>query len=111
MMGTQQHRYRLHPQAAHRKVAGELFVVTADRSFHRVQASTAVELFDALAQNDGATRDELVSLLTHGYDVTRATAEADVAAFLDTLLARQLAVAVDASTRDVPADSPKKVTP
>ena len=93
MMATHELRYCLHPQAAHRKVAGEVFIVTGDRAFHRLQTVTAVDLFDSLAQSAaGMSADELTALLLQRYDVSETTARADVATFLQTLLARQLAV-------------------
>ncbi len=115
MMATTEIRYRLHPQAAHRKVAGEVFVVTGDRAFHRMQNATAVDLFDALACADaGATAEELTALLLHTYDVPEHEARADVAAFLETLLARQLAVPAPASgspgNPPAPAAGQPKVT-
>ncbi len=115
-----EHRYRLHPQAAHRKVAGEVFVVTGDRAFHRLQTATAVELFAALADApEGASADELVQRLLTTYEVSEATARADVALFLDTLVTRQLAVSTGPNAEratptapvEAPADSPRKVTP
>ena len=116
MTTTAQHRYRLHPQAAHRKVAGEVFVVTGDRAFHRLQATTAVDLFDALAQSAaGVSAQELSALLVQKYAVGEAEAQRDVAEFLATVQARQLAVSAADSGFFGP-DSPQavaqaKVTP
>ena len=116
MTATTQLRYRLHPQAAHRKVAGEVFVVTGDRAFHRMQTTTAIALFDALGQAEaGASPGELVAALCQQFDVTKATAENDVADFIATLVTRQLAVPVDAprTAADLPspADPQAEVTP
>ncbi len=112
---TTQIRYRLHPQAAHRKVGGEVFVVTGDRAFHRLHTATAIELFDALAiTDDGVSAEELTALLRRDYDVSDALAQKDVAEFLDLLLSRQLAVpatSVPSRDSDAPADPQAKVTP
>ena len=83
---------RLHPQASYREVGGEVFVVTADRSFHRLAVPTAVDLFRLVARG-AVSRDSLVDHLTCHYDVTAARAAADVDAFVETLVARQIAVA------------------
>lgn len=84
-------RYGLHPQAAHRAVAGEVFVVTGDRAFHRLSVPTAVELFEALARG-ACRRADLVELLLERYQVTREQAETDVTAFLQVLLERQVVI-------------------
>jgi hypothetical protein len=107
MSETAQLRYQLHPQAAHRTVAGEVFVVTGDRAFHRLQAASSIALFDALSRSPaGACADELTDLLLREFAVTEAQARADVATFLATLVQRQLAVAV---ASDLSAPSPSRV--
>ncbi len=116
MTATTQLRYRLHPQAAHRKVAGEVFVVTGDRAFHRMQTATAIALFDALGQAEaGATAAELVAALRQQFDVNKVMAENDVADFIETLVTRQLAVPVHpprtAADCPSPADPQAEVTP
>ena len=103
MTATAPIRYHLHPQAAHRKVAGEIFVVTGDRAFHRLHAATAVELFDALSQaKAGASVEELTRLLVQQYAVSEPQAREDVTAFLATLLERRLAEIDAAHVADGP---------
>ena len=93
MTTSTENRYRLHPQAASRKVAGEVFVVTDDRAFHRLHVATSVALFDALAGTaNGVSPRELTELLLREFDVTPDQAAQDVADFLAALLARHLAV-------------------
>lgn len=107
---TTQIRYHLHPQAAHRAVAGEVFVVTGDRAFHRLQAATAVALFAELGRTAaGSSEGELTDLLVRDFEVTQAQARADVTIFLATLVQRHLAVA---ATQDAVAaqNPPEKVT-
>lgn len=94
-------RFTLHPHAAHRTVGGEVFIVTDDRAFHRLESPTAIDLFQALARavsagdgKPGASRAELVHLLVGRYDVTPEQAAADVDEFLYTLLERMVAVQV-----------------
>ena len=84
-------RYRVHPQAAHRQVAGEIFVVTGDRGFHRLRVSTAVALFSALVVRPRSMA-ELVSLLCERFQVDVVQAEVDVNGFLQVLLQRQLVI-------------------
>ena len=84
-------RYRIHPEAAHRVVAGEVFVVTGDRAFHRLHVATAIDLFGELAKN-GASARELAAVLTERYQVSPTQADQDVQDFVATLLERQLAV-------------------
>ena len=59
---TETTRFRVHPQAAHRRVGGEYFVVTGDRAFHRLRLTTAVDLFEAIATRP-QSRSDLVALL------------------------------------------------
>lgn len=92
-------RFTVHPFAAHRTVAGEVFVVTADRAFHRMAAPTAVELFGMLSPA-GTTRDEMVARLVQRYRVDARQAGADVDAFLDSLVQRQVLVRQDGQGAD-----------
>ncbi len=55
--------YRLHPEAAIREVAGEIFVVTDDRAFHHAHIPTAIETLAAVRER-GRSLDELVELIT-----------------------------------------------
>ena len=90
-------RYHVHPEAAHRLVGGEVFVVTADRAFHRLHTPTAIDLFQRLAAGP-VSAAELVSFLTARYAVSSTDAAGDVAAFLGTLLERRLATTAAAAT-------------
>ena len=90
-----QAQFRLHPRAAWRSVGGELFVITEDRAFHRVAAPTAVDLVRRLAQS-AATPAELADQLVRDYQVDAATAQRDVATFVDALLHKHIAIAVQA---------------
>jgi hypothetical protein len=82
-------RYRVHPQAAHRRVGGEFFVVTSDRAFHRLRLSTAVDVFAAMVAAP-STHAELVALLCQRYQVDAEAAGRDLTAYLQDLLAKQL---------------------
>lgn len=82
-------RFAVHPRAAWRKVAGEFFVVTPDRSFHRLTTATAVTIFAALTTSP-ATQQELLAQVVSQFEVTPAQAEADLCDFLTTLLQRQV---------------------
>lgn len=95
----QEARYAVHPQAAHRTVGGEIFVVTDDRAFHRISTPTAVDLFQALVAG-GARRGDLVALLVARYQVQADQAGADVDAFLGSLVERRVAVRSDATVDD-----------
>lgn len=85
-------RYALLPSAAYREVAGEIFVITADRAFHRLQAESAVLLFRLLAA-EPRSAEELQAALVANFDVDVATAHHDIAQFLLILEQRQIAVA------------------
>lgn len=82
-------RYCVHPQAAHRRVGGEFFVVTGDRAFHRLRLPTAVDAFAAIVAAP-STHAELVALLCGRYQVDAEAAGRDLAAYLQDLLAKQL---------------------
>lgn len=85
-------KYSVHPRAAHRQVAGEVFVITEDRAFHRLATPTAVDLFQALVRGP-ATQQELVDLLSRRYQVQPDQAQADVTSFLRSLVDRRVLVA------------------
>lgn len=90
--------YSLHPRAAHRSVAGEVFVVSEDRGFHRLHGATSVALFGALRDSldsTGVTVEELTSLLTAQFEVDVETAHADVVMFLNRLESKGIAVSRD----------------
>ena len=86
---TETTRFRVHPQAAHRRVGGEYFVVTGDRAFHRLRLTTAVDLFEAIATRP-QSRSDLVALLCSRYRVEADVAGRDLDAFLTDLVDRQL---------------------
>lgn len=96
--GDRAGRYRLHPQAAHRLVGGEVFIVTGDRRFHRLKARTAVDLFSQLAKaaESGCDAAQLVDLLVGRYNVAAAQAAADVNQFISDLVQREIAIAIQA---------------
>lgn len=86
-------RYALLPSAAHREVAGEIFVISADRGFHRLQAASAVTLFRLLAAGP-RTAAELEAALVGEFEVDPQVAHHDIAEFLLILVERQIAAAV-----------------
>lgn len=92
MTENKQLQYKLHPEAAHRSVAGEVFVVTADRAFHRMQSPTAHAIYEILAAGP-ATAAQLSEMVHSRYAVAPSVANRDVAAFLSVLVERGLAVA------------------
>lgn len=105
-------RFRLHPHAAHRAVASEVFVVTDDRAFHRLVNASAVTLFDALAQAPGGlSAQDLQSLLLAQFDVDPARARRDVDAFLQLLVERHLAVPVAVAGTPTVDPGPAEVSP
>lgn len=98
-------RFAVHPRAAWRKVAGEYFVVTPDRSFHRLTTATAVSIFAALTAAP-ATERELVAEVVRQFEVTPAQAETDLRDFLATLLQRQLVTPLQAPSQAQDAHPP-----
>ena len=105
--------YVLHPLAAHRTVAGEVFVVTADRGFHHLHGETSLHLFDSLhthSTQGGLTLDALVADLTAHFAVDTITAHRDVAAFLDRLLAAGIAVSRPSAESSTANPPPNEVT-
>lgn len=93
--------YALLPTAAHREVAGEIFVITTDRGFHRLETTTAVAVFRMLT---GAPRtvEELAAAITATHEIDLATATGDIAEFIGTLIERHIAQAVQPATFAVP---------
>ncbi len=94
-------RYALLPSAAHREVAGEIFVITADRGFHRLDSSTAAAVFRLLAAAPHSI-EELAAAITATHEVDLATAIRDIGEFVDTLVDRHIAQAVQPATFAVP---------
>lgn len=101
MTTPQSPRYALLPTAAHREVAGEIFVITGDRGFHRLESTTAVAVFRLLA---GAPRsvEELAAAITATHQIDLATATDDIAEFIGTMIERHIAQAVQPATFAVP---------
>ncbi|HVK73796.1 MAG TPA: PqqD family protein [Kofleriaceae bacterium] len=86
-------RYRRNPQTAGRVIDGQAFVVTPDDNKLHTLNGTATQLWQLAAA--GLSTDEAAAALCAEYEIDRATAERDAAAFLDDLVARQILV-VDA---------------
>ncbi len=84
--------YSWNPQVSYRVVGGEVFIITVDRAFHRVQVPSAVDIVLALSQAPKVL-SELVILVTTKYRVEKAQATADLEAFLQLLVAQQIVVA------------------
>jgi len=77
-------------------VGQELFVVTADRSFHRVQVPTAVAAVERLTRGP-ASGTELLAILVGHFAVDDARASQDLQSFLTTLHECGVAVATPLS--------------
>jgi hypothetical protein len=73
---------------AWRTVDDELVAIDVRGSTYLTANGSGLALWAALAE--GATRDELVAVLTESYDVAAETAAADVDAFLAALEEREL---------------------
>lgn len=99
MTSEEQTTYRVHPLASHRVVGGEVFIVTADRAFHRLSVPTAVDAFLEIAKGT-VRRAELDALIVARYRVSTQQAHEDVGAFLQSLLDKQVIVATE--TEDEP---------
>ena len=82
-------RYQLHPNAAFRQVAGEVFIVTADRAMHQFSTPTALAVFHTL-QKTPATVDEIAIRLSQGFEVSVEQAAKDIDSFIETLVDRQI---------------------
>jgi len=82
---------RVNPEAAFREVGGEIFVVTADRTFHHLGPATSVEIFKfcrACARSEAEIVGRIVAL----FDVDEATAAMDVQRFVTQLVERDVFV-------------------
>jgi len=82
------HRYRPHPDLAWRLVDGVVFLLTPDSRYHQIDDPVGVAVWQALsgAPADGAPdRDGLAARVAERFDVSRETAAADLAPFLDEL--------------------------
>lgn len=90
-------RYALLPSAAHREVAGEVFVITADRGFHRLETTSAVAVFQLLAAAPHSV-EELAAAITATHEIDLATATEDIGEFIGTLVDRHIAHAVQPAT-------------
>lgn len=85
-------RFRPHPEAAARNIAGEAVVVTpADSKVHELDA-VGTFIFEAC---DGTrTGREVAGLVAASFEVSLETAQRDVAAFLSLLAERRVLEAV-----------------
>lgn len=81
---------RLHPRAAWRTVAGEVFVVTDDRAFHRLAVPSATAIFAALEQGP-TDLDAIVAQLCERFEVEAGVARREADRFVRTLLDRGIA--------------------
>ncbi len=93
-MNEGQTRYAVHPQASHRAVGGEIFIVTRDRAFHRLSVPSAVDTFLAIAQGN-ARRADLEAQVVARYQVSAQQAHVDVGLFLQSLLDKQVIVVAE----------------
>ena len=82
-------KYQLNPDAAFREVAGEVFVVTADRALHQFTNATATTVFRTLRAGP-ATVGTLATELGRHYEVDYDRALTDVTSFVATLVERQI---------------------
>lgn len=87
-------KYQLHPDAAFRRVGEEVFVVTDDRALHQFTNATATALFSVLSRGP-ARADGLARALSEQFEVDTSRAQADVEAFMTTLVKRRIATVVD----------------
>lgn len=83
--------YTLHPAAAAREVAGEIFVVTDDRGLHRLEVPTAVTIFRSLMAGP-ASREALIARLVEDFEVDWDVAAGDLDQFVAVLVERRIAV-------------------
>ncbi len=83
--------YTMHPAAAAREVAGEIFVVTDDRGLHRLEVPTAVAIFRSLMAGP-ARRDTLIAQLVEDFEVEWEQAASDLDRFVNELVERRIAV-------------------
>jgi hypothetical protein len=75
-------------QLTWREIAGEVVAADLERSTYLSTNEAGTLLWSALA--DGASPDDLAERLVAEYGIDRSRAEADVAAFLDSLRAQGL---------------------
>lgn len=80
--------YKIKAALAYRRIAGEVYILDAARSEMRELNGTAAVIWEGLAakKNAGAIASELAA----EFDTDAATARADVAAFIEELLAARL---------------------
>ena len=90
-----QRSFRLRDDIAFRVVGGEAFLVTADRTMHRVAAPTGVAILEAI-QSRPQTRAALVAALSAQFLAEPDQIERDTVAFLDSLVTRGVAEEFDA---------------
>lgn len=84
--------FALHPRASWRRVGHEFFVVTADRSFHRLQVATAVAVVQRLTAG-AASGTDLLAAVVRAFEVDEPRAAVDLHGFLTQLVERQVVAA------------------
>lgn len=83
--------YRIGRNVAWRLVDGEVFAITANGLTHEIDRASGVAAWKRL-DSGPASLDDLVDVLVAEFEVDRDTARKDCAQFVETLLARGLAV-------------------
>lgn len=82
--------FRIHPDVAWRLVDGVVFLLTPDSRYHQNDDPVGVAVWQALAAAPPGAPPDLAALTAHvtaRFDVDPQTAAADLAAFLDDLVA------------------------
>jgi hypothetical protein len=105
--------YKLHPTAAAREVAGEVFVVTDDRGLHRLEVPTAVTIFRALMAGV-CDRNSLLDRVVAEFEVEREVAARDLDEFVEVLIERRIAVQYQQDTAEqtiAPGSTTETATP
>ena len=97
-MGEAEIRYQVAEGFVHRQVAGNDVLISVGANVANFNGyitlnPTASFLWNALTQP--RTADELTDLLTEEFDVSKETAQKDVAVFLDMLLRNSMVVAYE----------------
>ena len=78
-------RYTPHPDAAWRNLDGRIFVISVDSRQHELEGDVERVVW-SMCDEAPRTRDELVDAIVARFDVLRASAEADLSAFLDQMV-------------------------
>jgi hypothetical protein len=83
-------RYRIHPDVAWRLVDGAVFLLTPDSRYHQNDDPVGVAVWQLLAAAAPGAPPDLAALgaaVAERFEVDRDTAAADLAGFLDELVA------------------------